>query len=268
MAIEPSALGARICFWPDRTPDIVPTLHRIEDAGRLAPVNPWSDGLMALALRRYQTGKQRIFEAGYTIPFATARGPLTVASFLRGLTAFMLDLTEQPEAAHALLNLTTNAIVAWLKAQQEAIGDCVEGIFVLDDIPGMLSRRLYLEFAHPYLKRICDAFPGDWVKLYHNDANIKPFVEDLTAVGFDALNWSHKFSVADIRQRTAGKLCLMGNVPPLEVGVKGTPGQVREAALQALSASGNQNFILSLGGGVSPGMPESNIRALVDACGA
>ena len=39
------------------------------------------------------------------------------------------------------------------------MGDTVEGIFILDDIVGFVNEEHYLEFAHPYLKRICDAFP-------------------------------------------------------------------------------------------------------------
>src|SRR5215475_8805613 len=33
-----------------------------------------------------------------------------------------------------------------------------------------INEEYYMEFAHPYLKRTCDAFPDDWLKVYHNDA--------------------------------------------------------------------------------------------------
>ncbi|HSW50896.1 MAG TPA: hypothetical protein VLH09_12010, partial [Bryobacteraceae bacterium] len=92
MAIEPSALGARLHFHPDQPPGQSPTLVRLEDIERFSPVNPHTDGLMSWALRRYQTQKGRIFEAGFTLPMATARGPLCLAAFLRGVTQFMMDL--------------------------------------------------------------------------------------------------------------------------------------------------------------------------------
>ncbi len=268
MAIEPSALGARIHFHPDQPPSQSATLVRLEDAGQLAPVNPHTDGLMAWALRRYQTQKERIFKAGYTLPVVTARGPLCLASFLRGVTQFMMDLVEDAQGSHRLLELATNTVIAWLRAQAEVIGETVEGILVLDDIPGMLSRRLYLEFAHPYLKRISEAFPADWVKVYHNDANVRPFLAELGGAGFDVLNWSHKIGVAEARAALGDSMCLMGNVAPLELGVRGTPLQVREAAGEVLRASGGRGLILSVGGGVSPGMPAENIQALVEAARA
>ena len=176
MAIEPSAFGSRIHFYADRTPDESPTLARIEDAAALAPVNPNTDGLMPFALHRYRTQKARIFDAGFTIPVVAARGPLCLASFLRGVTPFMTDLTDAPEAAHSLLALTTRCVIDWLSAQAEIIGDSVEGILVLDDIVGFLSPSMYRNFAHPYLKRICEAFPSEWVKVYHNDANVRPML--------------------------------------------------------------------------------------------
>jgi uroporphyrinogen-III decarboxylase len=265
MAIEPSAIGSRIIFAQDQPPSQVPSLKSLADVDQMPSVNPWSDAFMAIALHRYRREKQRIFDAGFTIPLVTARGPLCTAGFIRGLTTLMVDLVEDPEGVHKLLAYTTKVTIDWLKAQQEAIGDSVEGIFILDDIPGLLSRRFYKEFADPYMRQVCDAFPKEWIKVYHNDANIKPFVEDLGTVGFDVLNWSHNFPVADIRKRTAGKLCLMGNVAPLDLGVKGTPEQVFDAARAVLAESGGEGLILSFGGGVSPGTPVENIRALVGA---
>jgi uroporphyrinogen-III decarboxylase len=265
MAIEPSAIGNRIHFWPDKTPDQTPTLLRLEDVDSMSPVNAYADGLMPFALRRYEMHKQRIFDAGYTLPVVAARGPLCIASFLRGVTPLMMDLSENPEAVHKLFAFTTQTVIAWLKAQAEVIGDTVEGILVLDDIAGFLSARSYREFAHPYFKQICDAFPSDWVKVYHNDANVRPFLADLPDTGFDVLNWSHKIDIREAREKTNGRICMMGNVAPLDIGVRGTPEMVKASAREVIAGCEGSGLILSLGGGVSPGMPKANIDALVEA---
>ena len=54
----------------------------------------------------------------------------------------------------------------------------------------------------------------------------------------------------------------MGNVNPLEVGVRGTPEEVRAATLDVLEKSGGEGIVLSVGGGTSPGMPRENIVAM------
>ncbi len=265
MAIEPSAYGCRIHFWPDQPPGQSPLLTRIEDAERLTPANPQTDGLMPFALHLYRKQRRRILDAGYIVPVVAARGPLCLAAFMRGVSEFMMDTVENPAGVHKLLELTTRTVIDWLSAQAEAAGDTVEGILVLDDIVGFLSGPSYKEFAAPYLKRICDAFPPGWVKVYHNDANIRPFMGELAATGFDVLNWSHKIDAVQLREKTNGRICLMGNVPPLEVGVRGTPEMVRDSARAILAKTKGEGLILSVGGGASPGMPKENVMALVEA---
>ena len=60
-------------------------------------------------------------------------------------------------------------------------------------------------------------------------------------------------------------MTLMGNVPPLDVGVRGTPAEVAAAARAVLQDANGHPLILSVGGGVSPGMPAANIHALTRA---
>ena len=265
MAIEPSVLGSKICFHRDQPPTVFPMLFHLEDLDRFPPINPLTDGLMSAALYSYQRQKARIRQAGYDIRMATARGPVCAAGFMRGITEFMLDIADNPAAVHKLLTYVTDAIIQWLKAQVEVVGDSIEGIFILDDVVGFLSRKHYLEFAHPYLKQIFEAFPQDWVKVYHNDANLGPFLEDLSTTGLDVLNWSHNLDIAEVRRRTGGRICLMGNVAPLEIATRGTPQEVKTAARSVLEKVGGKGVILSLGGGVSPGMPRANIVALIEA---
>ncbi|HZZ59352.1 MAG TPA: uroporphyrinogen decarboxylase family protein [Opitutaceae bacterium] len=265
MAAEPSALGSKIKFWADNTPSEYHTLFHIEDIERFPEYEVENDAFMALSLHRMRMHRQRILDAGYILPLATARGPMCTAGFVRSTTDFMIDLVEKPEWAHKLLDLCTRLIIDWLKAQAKAMGPTVEGIFILDDIVGFVNEDHYKEFCHPYLKRICDAFPKDWIKIYHNDADINACLEHLPDVGFDVLNWGKQTDIADVIDRVGGRITLMGNVNPLEVGVRGTPEEVRAATLEVLEKSGGENIILSVGGGTSPGMPKANILAMEQA---
>lgn len=265
MAIEPSVLGVKIKFWEDNTPSEKNTLYRLDDVDKISDYEIKVDGFAGLALHRIKMQKQRVFDAGYTMPMVAARGPLCTAGFVRDVSHLMLEFIDQPEKAHKLLDLTTKLTIDWLKAQAEAIGDCVEGIFILDDIVGFVDEQQYLEFAHPYLKRICDAFPADWVKLYHNDATIEACLEHLPDAGFNVLNWGKETDIVDVHNRVGGRICLMGNVNPLEIGVRGTPQECKSESLRVLEAVNGQGIILSVGGGTSPGMPKENILAMCEA---
>ncbi|MDR2674244.1 MAG: uroporphyrinogen decarboxylase family protein [Opitutaceae bacterium] len=265
MAAEPSALGARIKFWPGSPPGQSPMLFRIEDIENLPHVDVERDGYMALALHRMHMHRRRILDHGYILPLVASRGPLCTAAFARGTTEFMMDLIDRPEWAHRLLDITTRLAIDWIEAQAEACGPGVEGFLLLDDIVGFVNEDCYAEFCHPYLKRICDAFPRDWIKIYHNDASIEACLEHLPDAGFNVLNWGKQTGIAAVKARVGDRICLMGNVPPLEIGVRGTPEQVRAATLDVLEKSGGRGIILSTGGGVSPGMPRANILAMQEA---
>ena len=51
----------------------------------------------------------------------------------------------------------------------------------------------------------------------------------------------------------------------LEIAVRGTPDEVHEGTLNVLEGSGGEGIILSVGGGVSPGMPRENVLAMLEA---
>ncbi|NUM76715.1 uroporphyrinogen decarboxylase, partial [candidate division KSB1 bacterium] len=157
MAAEPSALGAKIKFWQNNTPSEYHTLYHIEDIDNFPEYEVECDAFMAMTLHRIKMQKQRILEQGEILPMVTSRGPLCTAGFVRSTTEFMIDIVEKPEWAHKLIDRCTNLIIDWLKAQAKFMGNSVEGIFILDDIVGFINEEHYMEFAHPYLKRICDA---------------------------------------------------------------------------------------------------------------
>ena len=117
---------------------------------------------------------------------------------------------------------------------------------------GFINEEHYLEFAHPYLKRICDAFPKDWVKLYHNDAEVDACLDHLPDAGFNVLNWGKQKHITEVKRRVGDRICLMGNVNPLEIAVRGTPDEVKDETLEVLEGSGGEGIILSVGGGVAP----------------
>ena len=265
MAAEPSALGAKIKFWQDNTPSEYHTLYHIEDMEKFPEYEVESDAFMGMTLHRIRMQRQRILDTGEILPLVTSRGPLCTAGFVRSTTDFMIDLVEKPDWAHKLIDRCTSLIIDWLKAQAKAMGDTVEGIFILDDIVGFINEEHYKEFAHPYLKRICDAFPKDWVKIYHNDAEVDACLDHLPDCGFNVLNWGKQKGIAEVKERVGDRMCLMGNVNPLEIGVRGTPDEVRDATLEVLEDSGGEGIILSVGGGTSPGMPRENIQAMLDA---
>jgi len=264
MAAEPSAFGCKVSFYADRPPAAHPLADSLEALEGLGVPNPLTDGFLPLVLNYYRRAEPRVNDAGHRIKLVAARGPLTLATHLAGVSAFLLGLRLDPAAAHRLLRVTTTLVRTWLEAQVAVLRE-VEGILVLDDITGFISEKDYLAFAQPYLKEVFDAFPGA-LKLFHNDTNNPVSYPHLRDLGVHVFNFTHEQPLAKVRALAGPDLCLMGNVPPLAVLAQGTPEAVRDSARTCLAAhGGRRGLLLSAGGGVSPGTPGENLAALLAA---
>jgi uroporphyrinogen-III decarboxylase len=224
--------------------------------------DPHEHGFMPLALQLYRDTQRRLHAEGRAVRMVAARGPLTVASWLLGITELMVALKRQPERAAQVLDVLTETIIAWLRAQAEAVGG-VEGILLLDDIPGLLSPKLFDSLAAPCLARIFETFNG-LVRVYHNDTPCPHLLPRLAALPFEVFNFSHETDIAEVRAAMPAHV-LMGNVPPLSIMAEGTPDQARTWARACIDKTGGRGLILSAGGGVSPGTPAENVDALVAA---
>jgi uroporphyrinogen decarboxylase len=212
----------------------------------------------------YTAMDERLAAEGLGIRMVAARGPMTVASWLSGITPLMVDVALDPAKVSALLKTVTTSIIRWLHAQLDCLR-APEGILLLDDVVGMVSKAHYEAIIHPHLKRIFDEFEG-LIRIYHNDAECPHLAESLAQANFDVFNFSHLTDAAELKSKMGKRVALMGNVPPLDVGVRGTPQEVEDAARACLArAAEGGGMILSFGGGVSPGTPPENIDALVRA---
>lgn len=264
MAAEPSGFGCKTSFFPDKTPLVHPHWESAANLVDIAAPDPRTDGLMPILLNFYRYLEPQIKDAGHVVKVVAARGPLAVATHLMGVTNFLLGLKLDPDHTSRLLEITTELVKNWLDAQAEVLSE-VEAIMVLDDIVGFLSPKDYQQFAHPYLKQIFDAFPGT-VKIFHNDMDNPCSYPYLHELGVNIFNFTHLQDIASVRQAVGDKVCLMGNVAPLDVLAQATAQNVAAQADSCLqSHPGRAGLILSAGGGVSPGTPAENIRALIAA---
>jgi uroporphyrinogen decarboxylase len=193
-----------------------------------------------------------------------ARGPMATASHLLGVTEFLMGVKLDPKRTHKLMKKMTRLTLDWLNAQAEVLTE-VESIMLLDDLVGFLGPEDYEEFAHPYYTQICGSFPGT-IKFFHNDMDNPVSFPYLKEWPVDVFNFSHKIPIDKVREMVGERMVLLGNVAPLDVLAKGTPDEVYERAKSAIEDHPQRNgLILSAGGGVSPGTPETNIRALIRA---
>jgi uroporphyrinogen decarboxylase len=261
MCTEPSAFGSVSIWGENEFPFARKVLLSPADVERLEKPDARKHGLLPFVIKRLQHLQPEIEKAGHKIRFAVARGPLNIASFLMGTPEFMEALKTEPELMHRLLEIVTDFLVEWIAVQREAF-PTIDGILLLDDIVGFVSRRDFETFGLPYLQR---AFSADvTVKFFHNDAPAKASAPMLEAAGINLFNFGIQHTLADMKTWTNNRIALMGNIPPRDVLAEGTPADVKRSVTEMLSALDDKSrLIVSCGGGMPPQAPTENIRALI-----
>jgi uroporphyrinogen decarboxylase len=261
MCTEPSAFGS-VCMWgEDDFPFARKVLHSPADVERLEKPNARKHGLLPFVIKRLLHLQPEIEKAGHKIRFAVARGPLNIASFLMNTPEFLEAIKTHPQQMHQLLTTVTDFLVDWIAVQREAFPS-IDGIFLLDDIVGFVSRRDCETFAIPYLQR---AFSADvTVKFFHNDAPCKASAPLLPDIGINLLNFGTQHTLSEMKTWTGNRIALMGNIPPRDVLAEGTPADVTSSVTQMLNALDDRSrLIVSCGGGMPPHAPTENIQALI-----
>ncbi|MBN1887399.1 MAG: uroporphyrinogen decarboxylase family protein [Thermoflexales bacterium] len=264
MAAEPSAFGVKLHFHSDRPPSVESVVTDLAFWTNAKPADPHEDGLMPLVLRLYKVMDERLQAEGLGIKMVAARGPMTLAAWLAGPIALMKGVAKNPDAVSKILDMLTTTIIRWLHAQLEALHQ-PEGILLLDDIVGMVSKQHYETLIQPHLRRIFDEFDG-LLRIYHNDTPCPHLLGSLTEANFDVFNFSHETDIGLVKAKMGHRVALMGNVPPLAMGVNGTPAEVAQWARDCLAKGApGGGMILSFGGGVSPETRPENIDAMLAA---
>ncbi len=263
MCTEPSAFGAVSVWEENEFPFARKVIQSPADAERIEKPNPRKDGLLPFVIKRLEHIQPEMEKAGHRIRFAVARGPLNIASFLMGTTEFLTAIKTDPDPMHRLLGVIADFLEEWIAVQQERFPS-IDGILILDDIVGFISRRDFEIFGLPYLKKTFSADVA--VKFFHNDAPCRASAPLLPEIGVNLLNFGIQHTLAEMKEWTGNRITLVGNIPPRDILAAGTIEDVQQAVKDMLFAlDDHSRLIVSCGGGMPPEVPTENIRALIYA---
>lgn len=197
--------------------------------------------------------------------FAGVIGPFSLAGRLMDVNEIMPLCYEDPELVAAVLDKTTQFIMAYCRAFRDAGAD---GVIVAEPMAGLLSPELMGEFSMPYVKRIVDAVqsPEFAVVLHNCGASVVKAHEQVFAAGAAAYHFGNAIDMADIMPFVPEGVIAMGNVDPAGQIKNGTPESIREDTLAIMGACCKYpNFVISTGCDVPPMAPWENIEAFFAA---
>ena len=263
MCTEPSAFGAKCVFHQNEFPFADKTIRDVAQIDDLAEPDPATDGLLPFMLNRLKSVRPRLEDMGHKIRFPVSRGPLNVATFLMGTTEFLMALKTDPDKAHKLLRIITRFLKKWHDLQRQTLPS-INGMFLLDDIVGFIGEKDFKEFGLPYFKELYSADVA--VKFFHNDAECAKSIGCYPEIGINLYNPGIFNTLAELREMSAHRLTILGNIPPRDVLAKGSLTDVAAAVSKLLAETADKSkLILSCAGGMPPGVSTENLRAFIAA---
>jgi uroporphyrinogen decarboxylase len=192
--------------------------------------------------------------------------PFTLASLLRGMDQWMMDLIdpESEEGVHALLEFCTGITTQFIwamaatGAHMTSNGDSVAG-------PELVSPSIYRRFALPYERRIVQASHESGLPhILHICGNTNAILDDMIATGTDGLDLDYKTDAHLAEGKMKERTVFVGNLDPSGVIALGSTGYVREKTLELLAVfAGTPRFILNSGCAIPPITPAENLRTMI-----
>ncbi len=254
---ETSDFGGEIEFPFDGLPiSRRPLLADLETFQTLKKPDPATGPRMLDRLRAIRLLRERVRNE---VPvMGWVEGALAEAADLRGPSAILLDLIEQPDRLVELLEICADVEITFARAQVEA-GAHIIGLG--DAIASQVSSEMYREFALPYERRIFEAVHamGALTRL-HICGNTTHLLPDMIASGADILDLDWMVDWNSACATWGQQIALCGNVDPVAVILQSTPEVVHDRILDCLRAGGDRCFSAA-GCEIPDGTPLENLHA-------
>jgi len=211
-------LGCPYRLDPKTDPWIGPVLdeNSRERIARLRVPNMREAELVAMALKKIDCFASK---SSRPIRFVNIPSPLVTASLLWEYGSFVASMLLYPEDVHRVLEIVTEATLAFVKAIRPSIprffGYTHEsvlipedfGIRLSDDVAAVLTADLYREFGVRYNNRISDQFGGIVIHSCGNIGNALPaMLETRGLLGLDIV--APQNDLSRIEELTSGKTAL------------------------------------------------------------
>ena len=259
---EAEGFGTQVVFPEEGVPYAPgPRLRDIGDIDTLKVIDPsqgrrMADTVEAVGLLRQRTGND-VPVVGWV------EGPLAEACDLMDMQHVFMNLLDEPEAMHQLLDICTQQGILFARAQIEA-GTHIMGIG--DSAASLVGPALYEEFVLPYQQRLIGAIHrmGIPVKL-HICGNISPVMHLVAQTGADMVDCDFMVDMDRAAEILPAGTSICGNFDPVQIMLQGTPDTVKAAVRKCKELGCKNNKFIAPGCEVPQDTPEENLLALLEA---
>jgi uroporphyrinogen decarboxylase len=226
------------------------------------PDDPYRLGNLPDVVRRFK-GKRAIV-------FCQRVGFMTAAN-LNGFENFLMNLVEDPEFAHDLIQ---KVAPVYLRLARNAIRAGADIIEVGDDYASkngpFCSPRHFRELVQPTIRKMVETVHQEGAKVVlHTDGRIWPILEMLVETGIDGLNPLEPaagMDLGEVKRRCGRRVCLIGNVDCGRLLSEASPEEVEYAVKECIrQAAPGGGYILSSSNSIHSAVKPENWSAMIAA---
>ncbi len=238
---------------------------------------PWPDLANPIRFNGLREKVQKMRrDSNYAIIGESFCSIFEVCFTLRGLEAWFVDLVENLDFVHALLQKITSMQMASAKGYLEEVGDSIDLVGMGDDLGNQLSTlispSMYRKIIKPYHAQLIETIKNRTKAkvVFHSDGNIYAIIPDLIEIGVDVINpvqVSAKVmsDTAKLKKEFGKKLSFCGGIDSQWVLPFGSPHDVRnEVRKRIKDLAPGGGYICAAVHTIQPDVPPENICALFD----
>lgn len=166
---------------------------------------------------------------------------------------------QQPELAHQVLQMITDATISYLKGQIAAGADIVQ---VFDSWGGLLAKEDFEIFSLQYIRQIVTAIKEDAPTIIFAKGAWSS-LNEMAATGAQGLGIDWCIEPQMARQMAGANVTLQGNFDPAKL-LAPIP-EIEKSVKKMMQAFGNSRYIANLGHGILPNVPVDHAKAFVNA---
>jgi len=261
LSVEAEAFGSKVRFVDDEVPTVIGRIVYTEADAHALAVPAVGAGRTGECLRAVTRAKAQITDRPV---FAGLIGPYSLTGRLMDMTELMVNMTEEPDMVHAVLEKAVHFLTAYAEAFKAAGAD---GILMAEPAAGLISPDQAQEFSMSYVRRVVEAVQtDDFAVILHNCGNTVGMVHHMAGTGAKGLHFGNAVDMRLILPQVPAGVLAFGNLDPARVLKNGTVAAVREgvAELRRVGAS-YPNYVPSSGCDIPPGTPLENVDAFFEA---
>jgi uroporphyrinogen decarboxylase len=192
--------------------------------------------------------------------------PFSSVALILGIEAALMLMLEDPRLFNRYLDffLEYNDVVAaaQLDAGADALwlGDCVA-------TSHFISPQQYQDHAAEYAAASCRRIQKrGGIVFYHGEESSIPHLRIMSALGFDAINIGARADMGVVKKQIGNRICIMGNLDPINDLQPGSPDDVQRAVKTILGAAkAGGGYVFCTAEGVTDNTPVENVKAMMSA---